>query len=135
MKLVTSLVVRTSHHCLVPSYDKIMSALVLKRSVFHLQGNPGVHGKRVISVSCKSHKGELHCNRYLSGIRGQCIRYKDKWLTPQEFGTTCGGANGRKYLEIIQTDYGPLGALTKSGTLKPSSAKKQPEENKGAKKG
>ena len=100
-----------------------------------MQGNPGVHGKRVISVSCKSHKGELHCNRYFSGIRGQCIRYKDKWLTPQEFGTTCGGgANGRKYLEIIQTDYGPLGALTKSGTLKPSSAKKQPEE-KGAKKG
>ena len=71
----------------------------------------------MISVKCKSHVGELHCNRYFSGIRGQCIRYKDKWLTPQEFGTTCGGANGRKYLEIIQTDYGPLGALTKSGTL------------------
>ena len=83
----------------------------------------------MISVKCKSHVGELHCNRYFSGIRGQSIRYKDKWLTPQEFASTCGGAGtGRKYLEIIQTDYGPLKALTASGTLKPGPAKKQPEE-------
>ena len=70
----------------------------------------------------QSHIGELHCNRFVSGIRGQCIKYKDKWMTPQEFDMNCGGS-GKKYLENIQTDYGPLKTLTASGMLKPLSRK------------
>jgi hypothetical protein len=44
-------------------------------------------------------------------------------VTPQEFEASAGGT-GRKYLENIQTDYGPLKALTLSGTLKPVSPRK-----------
>ena len=39
-------------------------------------------------------------------------------MTPQEFEMVCG-FSGKKYLENIQTDYGPLKALTASGMLKP----------------
>ena len=39
-------------------------------------------------------------------------------MTPQEFEMIVGGS-GKKYLENIATDYGPLKALTASGMLKP----------------
>ena len=43
-------------------------------------------------------------------------------MTPQEFIEGCG-SNNNKYLENIQTDYGPLKTLTASGMLKPHSRK------------
>lgn len=43
-------------------------------------------------------------------------------MTPQEFEDACG-TNNNKYLENIQTDYGPLKTLTASGMLKPHSRK------------
>ena len=43
-------------------------------------------------------------------------------MTPQEFTEGCG-SNNNKYLENIQTDYGPLKTLTASGMLKPHSRK------------
>ena len=43
-------------------------------------------------------------------------------MTPQEFEDACGTSNN-KYLENIQTDYGPLKTLTASGMLKPHSRK------------
>ena len=41
-------------------------------------------------------------------------------MTPQQFEESCG-TNNHKYLENIQTDYGPLKTLTQSGMLKPHS--------------
>ena len=43
-------------------------------------------------------------------------------MTPQDFENACGTSNN-KYLENIQTDYGPLKTLTASGRLKPHSRK------------
>ena len=43
-------------------------------------------------------------------------------MTPQEFENACETSNN-KYLENIQTDYGPLKTLTASGMLKPHSRK------------
>lgn len=86
----------------------------------------------------------MHVSRYVSGVRGQCIKHKEKWYTPQEFEIQAGGS-GKKYLDVIQTDYGPLKTLTASGTLKPmsrkyrreeeSSPKSTPEKNKKHRKG
>ena len=53
----------------------------------------------------------------MSGVRGQCIKYKDQFMTPQEFEMVCGGS-GKKYLDNIKTDYGALKTLTASGMLK-----------------
>ena len=65
---------------------------------------------------------ELHLSRFANGIRGNSIKYKDEWMTPQDFENACGTSNN-KYLENIQTDYGPLKTLTASGRLKPHSRK------------
>ena len=65
---------------------------------------------------------ELHLSRFANGIRGNSIKYKDQWMTPQDFEDACGTSNN-KYLENIQTDYGPLKTLTASGMLKPHSRK------------
>merc|ERR1711976_679956 len=65
---------------------------------------------------------ELHLSRFANGIRGNSIKYKDQWMTPQQFEEACGTSN-HKYLENIQTDYGPLKTLTTSGLLKPHSRK------------
>ena len=56
-------------------------------------------------------------------MRGQSIRYKDEWMTPGEFEMACGLTGKSKYLDNIQTDYGPLKTLTASGLLKPHSRK------------
>ena len=56
-------------------------------------------------------------------MRGQSIRYKEEWMTPGEFESACGLNGKSKYLENIQTDYGPLKTLTASGLLKPHSRK------------
>lgn len=61
-------------------------------------------------------------SRFANGIRGNSIKYKDQWMTPQEFEDACGTSNN-KYLENLQTDYGPLKTLTASGMLKPHSRK------------
>ena len=56
-------------------------------------------------------------------MRGQSIQYKDEWMTPGEFEMACGLTGKSKYLDNIQTDYGPLKTLTASGLLKPHSRK------------
>ena len=56
-------------------------------------------------------------------MRGQSIRYKEEWMTPGEFEMACGLTGKSKYLDNIQTDYGPLKTLTASGLLKPHSRK------------
>ena len=61
-------------------------------------------------------------SRFANGIRGNSIKFKEQWMTPQEFEDACG-TNNNKYLENIQTDYGPLKTLTVSGMLKPHSRK------------
>lgn len=47
---------------------------------------------------------ELHLSRFANGIRGRSIRYKETWMTPHEFETSCG-ASGKKYLENIQVIF------------------------------
>ena len=56
-------------------------------------------------------------------MRGQSIKYKEEWMTPGEFEMACGLTGKSKYLDNIQTDYGPLKTLTASGLLKPHSRK------------
>lgn len=73
--------------------------------------------KRTISVKCKGNLADLYPTRFVSGVRGQCIKFKDQLMTPQEFEIACGGS-GKKYLENIKTDYGPLKTLTASGMLR-----------------
>ena len=72
------------------------------------------------SVIFQNQTAELHLSRFANGIRGNSIKYKDQWMTPQQFEEACG-TNNHKYLENIQTDYGPLKTLTASGMLKPHS--------------
>ena len=73
-------------------------------------------------MSLQNQTAELHLSRFANGIRGNSIKYKDQWMTPQDFEDACGTSNN-KYLENIQTDYGPLKTLTASGMLKPHSRK------------
>ena len=79
-------------------------------------------GRRQIHVFVyiKEQNAELHLSRFANGIRGKSIKYKEEWMTPQEFELACG-STGKRYLENIQTDYGPLKTLTNSGLLKPHS--------------
>uniref|UniRef100_A0A0K2UHN6 Deformed epidermal autoregulatory factor 1 homolog [Acyrthosiphon pisum] n=1 Tax=Lepeophtheirus salmonis TaxID=72036 RepID=A0A0K2UHN6_LEPSM len=81
-----------------------------------------INGKQIIPVKCKGQLAELHISRFASGVKGLSIRYKDQWMTPQNFETACG-CTTKYYLENIQTDYGPLKTLTASGMLKPHSRK------------
>ena len=84
------------------------------------KGGYAINGKSVLSVQCNSEVAELHLHRFQSGIRGNSIKYNSQWMTPQEFALIFG-FSGKKYLDKIQTDYGPLKALTASGMLKAAS--------------
>jgi len=81
-----------------------------------------INGKHVVSVTCKNVRADFHIARFANGLRGRCIQHKDKWLTPHEFELACG-SNGKKYLESITTEFGPLKTFTASGVLKPHSRK------------
>ena len=68
-------------------------------------------------MKCKENRAVLHVARFVSGSEGRCIKHEDQWVTPQEFEIISGGA-GKKSLDNIQTDYGPLKTLTATGMLK-----------------
>merc|ERR1719412_1657066 len=82
-----------------------------------------INGMQILPVKCQNQTAELHLPRFANGMRGQSIRYKDEWMTPGEFEMACGLTGKSKYLDNIQTDYGPLKTLTASGLLKPHSRK------------
>ena len=97
----------------VSSYDKILQ-------FFFINGASFEYIAIYNSVIFQNQTAELHLSRFANGIRGNSIKYKDQWMTPQQFEEACG-TNNHKYLENIQTDYGPLKTLTASGMLKPHS--------------
>jgi len=79
---------------------------------------PTINGKQILPVQCKGKRAEMHLSKYGNGLNGKCIKYKDKWMTPDDYEQVCGNKT-KKYLESITTDYGPLKTLTASGLLKP----------------
>merc|ERR1719189_1442743 len=102
--------------------DEDEAAAAAKRERSNKYTASAINGKQILAVKCKNQTAELHLSRFANGIRGNSIKYKDEWMTPQDFENACGTSNN-KYLENIQTDYGPLKTLTASGRLKPHSRK------------
>merc|ERR1719189_2876120 len=102
--------------------DEDEAAAAAKRERSNKYTASAINGKQILAVKCKNQTAELHLSRFANGIRGNSIKYKDQWMTPQDFENACGTSNN-KYLENIQTDYGPLKTLTASGRLKPHSRK------------
>ncbi|ESO10266.1 hypothetical protein HELRODRAFT_183791 [Helobdella robusta] len=70
----------------------------------------------VITVSCKKILAELHKERFCSGTKGRCIKYKDKWFSPQEFEFECG-IHGRKWKSTIKYSGQSLASLFRDNIL------------------
>lgn len=72
----------------------------------------------IITIRCRRISAELDKQKFGSGSRGKCIRYKDEWLTPSEFETQCGLTGSRDWKRSLHCEGRKLQCLIEDGILR-----------------
>ncbi|ESO84869.1 hypothetical protein LOTGIDRAFT_168359 [Lottia gigantea] len=87
-----------------------------KERGFKYQWDESVH-QMFLPVRCKNLNGELHKDKFGSGGRGKCIKYDNKWYTPNEFETLAGRASSKDWKRSIRYGGRTLQCVLEDGLL------------------